>query len=135
MFGSGTGPAPRVDLEAGPRTARLVADAISKGLVRSAHDVSDGGVMVTIAEMLIAGSRPDRPIGFQGSAAVNEAMAFCEGPSRYVLEVDDPSMVGRFTTAGCVVLGRLTDSGRLIWTDTDEPVEDLAKAWRGTLDW
>lgn len=135
MFGSGEGPAPSVDLEAGPRTARLVADAIAHGLVRSAHDVSDGGVMVAIVEMLIAGTRPDRPIGFEGTAAINEAMAFCEGPSRYVLEVEDPSVASRFTTAGCVALGRLTETGRLVWAGVDEKVEALAKAWRGTLDW
>ena len=85
--------------------------------------------------MLIAGSGAGRPIGFTGSAALTEAMAFCEGPSRYVLEVEDPSAAHRFSTAGCVVLGRLTDTGRLEWGDVDESVEDLAKVWRAPLDW
>jgi phosphoribosylformylglycinamidine synthase subunit PurSL len=135
LFGSGAGPAPAVDLEAGPRTARVVADAVQTGIVRSAHDVSDGGLLVAVAEMLIAGSGAGRPIGFTGSAALTEAMAFCEGPSRYVLEVEDPSAAHRFSTAGCVVLGRLTDTGRLEWGDVDESVEDLAKVWRAPLDW
>ncbi len=135
LFGSGSGPAPKVDLEYGPRTARIVADAIRSGLVRSAHDVSDGGVLVTIAEMLIAGSAPGRAIGFEGSAPITDELAFCEGPSRYVLEMEDASALHRFSTVGCVVLGRLTDSGRLTWGDVDETVEGLTKAWRTPLDW
>jgi phosphoribosylformylglycinamidine synthase len=138
VFGGGdAGPAACVDLEMGPRTARVVAGAIRAGLVDSAHDVSDGGLLVALAEMLIAGSTPEQPIGFAGSAALNAAMAFCEGPSRYLLEVSDPAVARRFANDGCVVLGRLTDTGRLVWdrVGVDESVEDLAAAWRGTLDW
>ncbi|MEM7623621.1 MAG: AIR synthase-related protein, partial [Planctomycetota bacterium] len=43
----------------GPRTASGVASLVREGLVRSLHDVSDGGVLCAIAEMLIAGSSPD----------------------------------------------------------------------------
>src|SRR5690606_34856716 len=45
---------PRVDLEGGPAAARAVADLIGRGLVLSAHDVSDGGLLCAVAEMLIA---------------------------------------------------------------------------------
>ena len=135
LFGSGSGPAPTVDLQAGPRIARVVADAVRAGLVRSAHDVSDGGVLVAVAEMLIAGSTPEQPIGFEGSGPLTEGLAFSEGPSRYVLEVEDPALAHRFSTAGCVVLGRLTDSGRLRWDGVDEPVSELSRVWRAPLDW
>ncbi|MEZ6317783.1 MAG: AIR synthase-related protein [Phycisphaerales bacterium] len=47
---------PTVDLADGPRQAKAIAAAIrERGLVASAHDVSDGGPLVAIAEMLIAG--------------------------------------------------------------------------------
>ncbi|HYE62544.1 MAG TPA: phosphoribosylformylglycinamidine synthase subunit PurS [Phycisphaerales bacterium] len=42
------------DLTLGPATARAVAQCIQDGLVQSAHDASDGGLLVAIAEMLIA---------------------------------------------------------------------------------
>ncbi len=135
LFGSGSGSIPTVDLEAGPRTARMVADAIKAGLVQSAHDVSDGGMLVAVAEMLIAGSTTGRPIGFVGETELTEAFAFCEGPSRYLLEVRDAATMHRFSTAGCMVLGRLDASGRLRWGDVDESVEDLAAVWRAPLDW
>jgi len=134
LFASGAGAAPRVDLEAGPRIARVVADAIRAGVVRSAHDVSDGGALTAVAEMLIAGSSPDRPIGFKGTTTLDAMLAFAEGPSRYVLELSDPAAAHRFDTAGCVVLGTLTDSGRLSWGEVDEGVEELAAVWRAPLD-
>lgn len=45
---------PAVDLTSGPAAARAVAQCIAMGLVQSAHDCSDGGMLVAIAEMLIA---------------------------------------------------------------------------------
>eukprot|EP00913_Durusdinium_trenchii_P006405 g6017.t1 len=54
---------PAVDLAQCPQTARAVAQAISSGLVASCHDSSDGGPLVALAEMLIAGSIESAPIG------------------------------------------------------------------------
>ena len=47
---------PELNLKIGPATARAVAQCIREGLVRSAHDCSDGGLLVAVAEMLIATS-------------------------------------------------------------------------------
>ena len=54
---------PQTDLARGPACARAVSSVIRAGLVRSAHDVSDGGLLCCIAEMLIAGSTGGAPIG------------------------------------------------------------------------
>ncbi len=48
---------PAVDLERGPATAGAVAQMIQDGLVKSAHDCSDGGLLVAVAEMLIGAQR------------------------------------------------------------------------------
>ncbi|GMV26229.1 MAG: hypothetical protein AMXMBFR58_22600 [Phycisphaerae bacterium] len=52
---------PTVDLTGGPATAKAVAQLIQDGLVRSAHDCSDGGLLVAVAEMLIAAYRGPVP--------------------------------------------------------------------------
>jgi len=136
IFGSGTGPADPVDLHAGPAAARKVAQLIRAGLVRSAHDVSDGGVLVALAEMLIAGSTPHNPIGFTGRTDLDPIMAFAEGPSRYLLEVSDlQAVLSEIGDVRATVLGTLDSSGRLRWNETDESVEDLARIWRSPLDW
>ena len=46
---------PEVDLAQGPRLAEAVHRLIGAGLVRSAHDPSEGGVLVAAAEMAFAG--------------------------------------------------------------------------------
>ncbi len=127
---------PRPDLRAGPAAARGVHRLIRSGLVRAAHDVSDGGVVCAIAEMLIAGSSPQAPIGFAADASLDWAIAYDESPSCYVLEVRDPEGVrSSLGDTPWRVLGELDDSGVLRWGALDAGVEETTRAWRGTLDW
>ncbi|MET3759889.1 phosphoribosylformylglycinamidine synthase subunit PurL [Sphingomonas sp. UYEF23] len=50
------GPPPPVDLEAERRNGEFVRAHIATGALTAVHDVSDGGVAVTIAEMALAGN-------------------------------------------------------------------------------
>lgn len=150
-------PAP-VDLNAGPRAARLVATIIREGLARAVHDISDGGMLVAAAEMLIGahadGSDPARvvpfgpaePIGLELAPAVLTGAAshacFSEGPSRYLVEAE-PLTVARINelaaAAGIRVsqIGVFDRSGELHGPDDSlrVPVAELVRSWRGTLDW
>ncbi len=99
---------PQVDLKLGPAAARAVAQMIRDGLVASAHDCSEGGLLVAVAEMLIASGGPApagatsldmlmKQMAVQGvfgfemePGAINlepAEFAFAENPSRYILEV------------------------------------------------
>jgi phosphoribosylformylglycinamidine synthase len=46
---------PRLDLEAEARLQRLLVELIGAGLLRSAHDLADGGLAVAVAESAILG--------------------------------------------------------------------------------
>lgn len=127
---------PRVDLERGPAIARTVHELIQSGLVHSAHDVSEGGMLVAIAEMLIAGSSIDAPIGFSGDGSLDELSAFAQPASCYIVEVSDPSALdSKLAQTQYRVLGKLDDSGNLDWDGLSISVEQLTSSWRGTLDW
>ena len=127
---------PRVDLKAGPALARSLYQAISSGLVQGAHDVSDGGMLVALAEMLIAGSSADSPIGFVGDGNIEFGLAFAESPSCYLIETSDPDALKQaLSNYPCQVLGTVTDSGQLVWSGIQVDVGQLTAAWRGTLDW
>ncbi|MCG8342113.1 MAG: AIR synthase-related protein, partial [Chlorobiales bacterium] len=81
---------PRVDLKVGPQTAKAVAKLIDKGLVQSAHDCSEGGLLVAAAEMAFAG-RIGLDLDLQGIAC-NDTLdtvsaCYAETPSRYLIEV------------------------------------------------
>jgi len=140
-----TNPAiPRTDLAVGPRTARAVASLIATGLVRSAHDVSDGGLLCAVAEMLIAGSTAKKPLGatlkLDAVHADPTAAAFSESPSRYLLEIapeQSREVQAKLAASGVtnLIVGMLDDSGKLKASGLDAGVEDLAMAWLAPLDW
>ena len=145
LFGGGND-MPDLDLEAGVATSRVVARAISDGLVRALHDVSDGGLLCAIAEMLIAGSDGSHSIGARLDLEESSWIdGFAESTGRYVLEVA-PENVENISSlvrdCGCAVvelrmLGETTNTNTLACADgwINRSVEDLAKAWLGTLDW
>ena len=55
LHGREEGPPPPVDLAAERATGELVRALIGEGLVSAVHDVSDGGLLVALAEMAMAG--------------------------------------------------------------------------------
>jgi len=129
---------PTTDLSKGPMIARQIASAIASGLVRSAHDVSDGGVLCAVAEMLIASGSLGAEVDLSVLGVDSIAAAFGESPSRYVLEIAQEKLDTLRKTLGDVpvlTLGTLNSSGQLAWTGQNVKVDALTKAWRGTLDW
>jgi len=76
---------PKVNLDAERRLHQLVLRAHSEGLLASAHDCSDGGLAVTVAESAILGGT-----GFEGDAAFIgrlDSALFGEGQGRIVVSV------------------------------------------------
>jgi len=77
------GPCPRVDLAAERRDGDFVRRLIETGRVDTVHDISDGGLLVAVAEMALAGN-----IGADiGVAGTPEAIPFFfgEDQGRYLL--------------------------------------------------
>jgi phosphoribosylformylglycinamidine synthase len=135
LFGTaGERRVPVTDVERGPLIARKVHAAIADGLVASAHDCSDGGLLVAAAEMAMAGG-----LGLE-LETIEPASCFSEEPSRYLLEVA-PNKLGSLRAGleglPCVALGSFNDSARLTMPGggLDLALEKLNEAWLGTLDW
>ena len=133
---------PQVDLKAGPATARAVAGCIEAGLVASAHDCSEGGALVAAAEMAFAGDlglRLDLQAMPAAPALSSHARAFCECPSRYLLEVEEANLTALRARLGSVphaVIGRFDPSGTLSVAGEQVPVSSLREAWnRGGEGW
>jgi phosphoribosylformylglycinamidine synthase len=82
ICGREEGAPPPVDLAAERRTGDLVRVLVAQGLATAVHDVSDGGLLVALAEMAIAGS-----LGAELEAAPFAAHAFWFGEEqgRYVV--------------------------------------------------
>ncbi|MGP1346784.1 MAG: AIR synthase-related protein [Phycisphaerales bacterium] len=145
--------------EHAPRTAAAVAALIARGHIAAAHDVSDGGLIAALAEMLIAAYDEDNNTGC-GLRLNAQLIAhdpgdallalLSEDPCRYVLEVRGESVnEARAALIAAqvphIALGMLTDEPTLTithahtQTHTDQsswPIATLRDAWLGTFaDW
>ncbi|MBA3880296.1 MAG: phosphoribosylformylglycinamidine synthase subunit PurL [Sphingobium sp.] len=90
LHGREDGPPPRVDLDAERRAGDFVRDWIAKGALSAVHDVSDGGLLVAVAEMALAGN-----IGAMLSAPLPYGLAetyFAEDQGLYVATVRDEQL-------------------------------------------
>ncbi len=110
---------------------RGVAGLIRAGKVRAAHDVSDGGLAVAVAEMCIAS-------GFGAAvnvgAEVYRDSIFAPVTTSYVLEMSEVDAVD----AGLPVIGRVEAEPRMrLRCEQFEPIDlsvtELADAWRAPL--
>ena len=90
--GSEAGPPPPVDLAAERRNGDFVRAEIGAGRVAACHDVSDGGLLVALAEMAMAG---ERGVALDPLPSDPPCIAylFGEDQARYLLETADPATV------------------------------------------
>src|SRR5260370_1773343 len=78
---------PQVNLEKARTIFRKVQQAIQAGLVRSCHDLSEGGLAVALAEMAFAGGLGADVTGLASLKLSDEFALFSESPTRFALEV------------------------------------------------
>jgi phosphoribosylformylglycinamidine synthase len=126
-----TAPVDQVGMLKALELHQQVAGLIQDAKVRAAHDVSDGGLAVAIAEMCIAG---------QMGAHVADSAAFPlsqwhdDVSSTYVLEMSE----GDALACGLPILGRVTTDSRLVIgqdgrVQVDLQVDALTRAWKQPL--
>jgi phosphoribosylformylglycinamidine synthase subunit PurL len=150
LTGETGGAVPQLDLEAETAVQKVCLEAIQAGLVRSAHDCSDGGLAVALAESCFSsygrealGARIDlsehaKLSGISDSAA----LLFSESPSRIIISVkpehvSEVKNIARQTGVDCVVIGEaggdelsVASAGELL---IKAAVASLEEAWNGSL--
>ena len=137
---------PPVDLAASRRVFEALQTAIEAGLVRSCHDLSEGGLAVAATEMAFAGGlgvELDIAAIPADDDATPAARLFAEYAGRFLVEVT-PNNHDAFlrTVKHCPFgeAGKVTDTGRVVVRSQDKNVIDLdiaeAKAaWQRTFNW
>jgi phosphoribosylformylglycinamidine synthase len=143
VTGRAGGAVPQVDLAVAPRVFAAVHAAISQGLLRACHDLSEGGLAVAAAEMCFAGGIGADITTLPGALS-DEAKLFSESPSRFLVEVK-PEHAAAFesTCAGLPVarVGNTVSDPRLriagangewlVWVK----LVTLKEAWQKPLRW
>ena len=109
-----------------PRLHRFLAEAAERRLLRSAHDVADGGLAVTLAESAIAGgigvvARLDQP--------------FSEGDGRAVISVFERTVDALSALAGELPLRRIGRVGgdAIVLPRQALPLTDAAGIYESAL--
>lgn len=118
-------------LEAACELHQQVAALIASGAVRSAHDVSEGGLAVALAEMCIASN-----LGADVSLDADEfdVSIFASVPTTYVLEMSESAAA----TSGFADIGQVMEAPQLMIRHKEHGTIDLAVAtlaatWKAPL--
>jgi len=133
---------PQIDLEEEKRVQEFCLEAISLGLVRSAHDISEGGLACCLAECSIL-SQGKMGVSVQLEDSMrSDALLFGESQSRIVITCKEKNREEIFKLArkkGVKALAVGKSGGERITVRQhdkkliDVPVADTAKAWREAI--
>ena len=112
---------------------RLVSKAIAGGMIRSAHDISDGGALTAIAEMCIAS-------GLGAQVKLADALLFSETLGGYIVEIKPQSQQAlqncmNVASIQFELIGTVSKDAKLSINSGSIEIDRMTKAWRGTLDW
>jgi phosphoribosylformylglycinamidine synthase subunit PurL len=131
---------PALDMEYEKRVHRAIREIVAEGLAESAHDISDGGFAVTLAEC----SFGPAAIGARAGIATGDPLElalFHEGPSRIILSTADPGRVRQIAASHsveCLELGvtmkerfQISNRGEML---IDCSLDDLKQPWESSLE-
>lgn len=141
-FGIVKGEPPQIDLEEEKRLQELVLKLIDEGLIKSSHDISEGGFAAALVESAIAGKKGAK-ISLQTSLSEDTEL-FSESQSRALItvspeKVDEVLKIAYEYQVPAQKVGVV--EGKDIVVDVngkriiDLPLEVLEESWRGRIKW
>ncbi len=141
---------PKVDFKRNRRTFERLSQCIRKRLIRSCHDISDGGLGVTLAEMAFSGN-----VGMNVSLAKvkcripknelrDDIILFSESNGRFVVEIEknkkkEFEKILEGVPLSCI--GHTVQEAHLTVTGIDNSIvlncdlASLKQAWQSPLKW
>lgn len=129
---------PEVDLPTFHQTAKALYEAIQTGEVWSSHDVSEGGLAVTVSEMLFGGDC-GADLTFENNEHILPEIFFNETAGCFVVEVADEEVAKKlFGNVPHQVIGKTTEQKYLKVTHNDEvmpaiDIDQLKARWKQPL--
>jgi phosphoribosylformylglycinamidine synthase len=136
---------PKVTPGQAKKTFKAITKAIDSGLIRACHDLSEGGLAVTAAEMAFSGGygmELDLRRVPRESLNRNDFVLFSESNSRFLVEVSEKSredFEDLMKGTAHAEIGRVTRTPRLCVhgldgkTIVDASLKDLLVSWKRTL--
>lgn len=140
LQGAAAGRPPEIDLVTEKKVLDAVLGAIQKGLVASAHDLSEGGIAVAVAESCISG-RLGAEVALTSELRADHLL-FSESQSRILLSAkpEQASALQAWLSEQGVVhaqIGTVKGSGLTISVNgkagIQAPVQQLEKVWKDAI--
>ena len=136
IHGLVSGHAPPIDLEMEANVQSACRRLIRAGLINSAHDCSQGGLAVALAESAIAGG-----IGFQVELPGDgraDGLLFGEGQSRIVISLPEKELAAGRAVADehqvpFTVIGRVQGSALVLGGKVRVPLASARRAWQNGM--
>ncbi|MEL6108937.1 MAG: phosphoribosylformylglycinamidine synthase subunit PurL, partial [Planctomycetota bacterium] len=144
------GDVPKVDAARAKATFAAVHKAIRERIVRSCHDLSEGGLAVAATEMAMAGGLGmtldlDAVQTLNRDTLSTETVLFSESNSRFLLEVEEQNLariqaILDESSVPATRVGTIIASPTFTVTQSDQHVmnmeiEAAKRAWQKPLDW
>ncbi len=136
------GPPPNLDLELEQRVHRTCREAIARGLIHSAHDPSEGGLAVCLAESsMLSPSLLGCEIDLEDEIRT-DALLFGEGQSRIIVSLEENKLpvllrLARRNGIKAKTIGRVAGRSLIIRKRGREivrlPVKRMSEVWRGAI--
>lgn len=134
IHGIVAGPPPGLDLEAESNLIRALLQASDRGIIKSAHDLSEGGAALSIAESCFT---PEGPAGvtIELSGTVrDDALLFSESQARAIISLDSKNIksfesIAESNRVPFRIIGRVGGTRLLIEDLIDIPVSEARRAW------
>ncbi|MDX2258282.1 MAG: phosphoribosylformylglycinamidine synthase subunit PurL [Hyphomicrobiaceae bacterium] len=135
VTGNLEGAPPPVDLADEMKAGGLIRTLIREGTTRTVHDCADGGLLVTIAEMALAGGIGVELFAYEGKRPAH-AIWFGEDQGRYVVAVDPAKAEevlarARLLALPARIVGRSGGDALVLPGEDELPLEQLRTAHEG----
>jgi phosphoribosylformylglycinamidine synthase len=140
IHGCVRGTPPWIDLKLEQAVQSCCIEAIERGILQSAHDVSDGGLGVALAECCTGG--PDKPLGarIQTREMIRgDALLFSESQSRIIVSVQEKDLgqleaLAAQHNAPLQVIGSVGGTRLIVHPLVYLPVEEVRSIWSSALE-
>lgn len=125
---------PSLDLEAESSLIKALLEASDRGIIKSAHDLSEGGAVLSIAESCFT---PEGPVGVTiklSGTVRDDALLFSESQARAIISLDDKNIesLKSITESNKVpmrIIGKVGGSRLFIKDLVDIPITEAWRAW------
>ncbi|KPL00189.1 MAG: phosphoribosylformylglycinamidine synthase [candidate division Zixibacteria bacterium SM23_73_2] len=129
---------PKIDLEEERRVQKTCLESIQKGIIKSAHDCSEGGLAVALAECSISSPKSlGATVNLKDKIRI-DALLFGESLSRIIVSLDNKNLkklekIARRNKTRIKLIGKVSGKKLKINSWIDLEVEEMRRIYEGSI--